>query len=159
LTNLGLINSNGVLSWNGGDLEGALTVAQGGTLTQSNNLHFTYNNFGSGYTNTATLTNYGTVIWAGTIDASGNSSSHGGGGIIYNAGLWNAVSDMAMGSYNGVGTNYFINTGTLQKTGGTGTSSVNWGFSNNGGTVNTLSGAFSMGNWIGNGVVHGSATF
>jgi hypothetical protein len=159
LTNLGLINSNGVLNLNGGDLEGALTIAQGGTLTQTNTLQFAYNNYGSGYTNTAYLTNYGTVVWAGTIYGSGNSSSHGGGGFIYNAGLWNAVADMTLDSYNGVGTNYFINTGTLEKTGGTGTSSINWAFSNNGGTVNTPSGAFSMGNWIGNGVLHGTATF
>ena len=159
LTNAGLVNSNGVLIWNGGDLEGALTVAQGGTLITSNTVNFAYNNFALGYTNTAYLTNYGTVVWAGTINGSGNASSHGGGGIIYNAGLWDAVADSSIAIYNGVGTNYFINAGTLEKTGGTGTSTINWMFSNNGGTINTSGGAFSMGNWIGNGVVHGSAAF
>ena len=159
LTNVAMVNSNGVLIWSGGDLEGALAVAQGGTLVQSNTLHFVYNNYALGYTNTAYLTNYGTVVWAGTIDAAANSSTHGGGGVIYNAGLWDAVADMTMGVYSGTGTNYFINAGTLEKTGGTGTSVINWMFSNNGGTINTSGGAFSMGNWIGNGVVHGSAAF
>ena len=159
LTNAGMVNSNGVLKWNGGDLEGALTVAQGGTLIQSNTLHFAYNNYATGATNTAYLTNYGTVIWAGTIYGSGNASSHGGGGMIYNAGLWNAVADFSIGIYNGVGTNYFFNIGTLEKTGGVGTSTINWMFSNDGGTINTPGGAFSIGNWIGSGVVHGAATF
>ena len=159
MTNVGLVNSNGVLAWNGGDLEGTLTVAQGGTLLQSNTLHFAYNNYVFGYTNNAYLTNYGTVIWAGTIDAAANGSSHVGGGVIYNAGLWNAAADLTMGIYSGAGTNYFINTGTLEKTAAAGTSTIGWDFSNNGGTVNTPSGAFSMGNWIGNGVVHGIATF
>ena len=158
LTNAGMVNSNGVLKWNGGDLEGTLTVAQGGTLIQSNTLQFAYNNYAVGATNTAYLTNYGSVIWAGTIYGSGNASSHGGGGMIYNAGLWNAVADFSIGVYNGVGTNYFFNIGTLEKTGGAGTSTINWMFSNDGGTINTPGGTFSMGNWIGSGVVHGTAT-
>src|SRR5437660_1156785 len=106
------VGSNAVLNISNADLESALTVAQGGTLTQSNTLQFAYNNYAFGYTNTAALTNYGTVLWAGYIYASGNSTTHGGGGIIYNAGAWNAVSDLSMGSYNGVGTNYFLNIGT-----------------------------------------------
>jgi hypothetical protein len=159
LTNAGMVNSNGVLNWNGGDLEGALTVAQGGTLIQSNTLQFAYNNYAIGAANTAYLTNYGTVMWAGTIYGSGNASSHGGGGMIYNAGLWNAVADFSIAIYNSVGTNYFFNIGTLEKTGGVGTSTINWMFSNDGGTINTPGGAFSMGNWIGSGVVHGTATF
>ena len=56
-------------------------------------------------------------------------------------------------------TGLFINTGTLEKTGGTGTSYINWNFDNEGGTVTTPSGAFSMGNWTGNGLMVGNATY
>jgi Putative Ig domain len=159
LTNTGRVNSNGILNWIGGDLEGTLTVAQGGTLIQSNTLQFVYNNYALGYTNTAYLTNYGTVIWAGTIDASANSSTHGGGGIIYNTGLWNAVADLSMSVYSGSGTNYFINTGTLEKTAATGTSTIGWTFDNEAGTLTTLSGYFTFsGTWSASSVVYGSAT-
>jgi hypothetical protein len=156
LTNLGLLNSNGVLNWNGGDLEGAVTVAQGGTLVQSNTLQFAFNNYAFGYTNTAYLSNFGTVLWTGTIQASANTSTHSGGGLIYNAGLWNAVSDMTMGIYSGSGTNYFINTGTLEKSGGTGTSTLGWSFSSSG-IIQTLSGTFNL-NWGGPSVLHGNLT-
>jgi hypothetical protein len=153
------VGSNAVLNISNGDLESALTIAQGGTLIQSNTLHFAYNNYALGYTNTAYLTNYGTVVWAGTIDAAGNASSHGGGGIIYNAGLWKAVADLPMGSYSGVGTNYFINTGTLEKTAATGTSMVDWNFDSEGGTLTTLSGDFTFSRvWSANSVVYGNST-
>ena len=156
----GIIASNAVLNWSGGDLEGALTVAQGGTLSISNTVYFAYNNYSYGYTNTATLTNYGTVIWAATIYAEPNSQG-GGGGLIDNVGLWESVVDTILSpSYQYSGTNsYFINTGTLEKIGGTGTSTINWNFDNEGGTVTTLSGAFSMGNWTGNGLLVGNATY
>ena len=60
---------------------------------------------------------------------------------------------------NGNCTGLFINTGTLEKIGGTGTSTINWNFDNEGGTVSTPTGSFSMGNWTGNGLLVGNATF
>src|ERR1019366_4352912 len=106
-----IVSSNAVFNWSGGDLEGALTVAPGGTLTISNAVIFAQNNY-YGYTNTATLTNYGTVVWAGSINANGNPSG-GGGGLIDNAGLWESVADNTMSpGYNYTSTNsLFINTG------------------------------------------------
>src|ERR1039458_4917063 len=68
------------------------------------------------------------------------------------------MADFSIGIYNGGGTNYFFNIGTLKKTGGVGASTINWMFSNDGGTINTPGGSFSMGNWIGNGVLHGAVT-
>jgi hypothetical protein len=150
------ISSNAVANWNGGDVEGSLTVDQGGTLTQSNTLHFVYNNYAMGYTNTGCLTNYGTVIWGGTIDAAANGTTHGGGGIIYNAGVWDAVADMTMGVYSGSGTNYFINAGTLEKTTATGTSTIGWNFSSSG-VIETYSGTFNL-NWGGPSVLNGNLT-
>src|ERR1017187_4963812 len=44
LTGAGLINSNGVLNWSGGSLDGSLTVAQGGMLSISNSVNFSYVN-------------------------------------------------------------------------------------------------------------------
>ena len=140
----------GLLNWSGGDLEGTLTVAQGGTMTISNGITFSVNNPDYNDTNTATLTNYGTVLWAATITGYANPSGRGGGAIIDNAGLWESVADNTM-NFNYGGTNLFLNTGTLEKIGGTGTSTINWNFDNEGGTVTTLAGAFSMGNWTGNG--------
>ena len=40
MNNASMVNSNGVLNWSGGDLEGSLTVAQGGTLSISNTVYF-----------------------------------------------------------------------------------------------------------------------
>src|ERR1019366_8188279 len=142
------ISSNAVLNWSGGDLEGALTVAQGGTLTISNTVYFAQNNYYYGYTNTATLDNYGTVVWAGTITASANYYG-GGGGIIYNAGLWESVADNSLGFWGYSGTNsLFLNTGTLEKTGGTGTSTMDWNFNNSGGTVLPLDGTVGFDNGL-----------
>src|ERR1039458_10363394 len=88
----------------------------------------------------------GPLVWASSISANGNPSG-AGGGLIDNAGLWESVADNTMSpTYQYTSTNsLFINTGTLEKIGGTGTSTINWNFDNEGGTVTTLSGAFSMG--------------
>ena len=141
-----IVSSNAILNWSGGDLEGALTVAQGGTLTISNSLGFD----GAGnHTNTATLTNYGTVVWAGTITSYANYNSQGGAAIIDNAGLWESVADdtIVIYPYGGspYGTNLFLNTGTLEKIGGTGTSTINWNFDNEGGTVLAVDGTVGFG--------------
>ena len=149
------IASNSILNWSGGDLSGALTVAQGGLLTISNNVIFSYVNAQYSYTNTAYLTNYGTVIWSGPIASYANPSGHGGGGVIYNSGLWNVVTDNSMTANYG-GTNLFINTGTLAKIGGTAASSINWGFSSSG-VINTPSGSFVL-NWSSPSTLHGNAT-
>ena len=156
LNNSGTVNSNGVLNWSGGDLEGALTVEQGATLSLSNTVYFDST---SPYTNTATLTNYGTVIWVGNITSYANVNNTGGSATIENAGLWESVADNTISLAGGNATGLFLNTGTLEKIGGAGTSAVNWNYENNGGIVTTLTGAFSMGNWTGNGLVHGNAAF
>ncbi len=155
----GIVASNAVLNWNGGDLEGSLTIAQGGTLTLSNTIFFAQNNYYYNYTNTATLTNYGTVIWAGIVYAAGNSLINAGGGIIHNAGVWRAVTDEQLLSYNNYGTNLFINVGILEKTGGVASSTIGWRLNNDGGTLNTTPGYFNItGPWIGTNLVHGQAT-
>src|SRR5665213_1470200 len=133
----GIIASNTVVHWSGGDLSArSVTVAQGGTLTVSNTVTFGYNagNY-SAVPNGGFLTNNGTVIWAA-------ANGYGyGGSTIYNAGLWQLTTDGDLSSQ--FGTNNFINTGTLEKTGGINTSTVGWNFSN-AGTVDIQTGSISV---------------
>jgi len=147
--------SNAVLNLGGGDLEGSITVLQGATLSISNVLYFAQNNTLAANNNTASLTNYGTVICATTIEGSGNATNRTVGGIIDNAGLWQALSPIQISTYFYAGINTFINTGTLEQS-SAGTSTIGWAFYNNGGTVSTPSGAFDMTNWLGSGVIYGS---
>ena len=73
------------------------------------------------------------------------------------AGIWDSVSDGNISSQSG--TNDFINVGTLEKTGGTGTTTIGWYFNDNGGTLTTPSGYFTFnGVWYGNILVRGNAT-
>ena len=130
---------------------------QGGTLTFSNTVYFGYNNWAVGSANTATLTNYGTVIWAGSVEAWGNGNAHPGGAIIDNAGDWQSVAGNVIDLENGSPTNLFVNTGTLENIGGTGTSTINWNFTSTG-TISTPSGTFTL-NWNrGTNTLHGNAT-
>ncbi|HEY5297312.1 MAG TPA: putative Ig domain-containing protein [Verrucomicrobiae bacterium] len=151
-----IVASNAVLNLSSGDLVSSLTVLQGGILSISNTMYFDEI---SPYTNNAALTNYGTVIWAGNIASYANEGGLGGSATIDNAGLWESVGDNSISVQASGATNTFINTGTLEKTSGTGASTIGWSFINNSGTVNTLTGSFSMGNWIDSGLVHGNATF
>ncbi len=141
LTNIGLVSSNGVLNWNGGTIDVALTVAQGGGLNLTNNA--TYSIYGA-------LTNNGTVNWS-----SGNIYGYGPpsyAGLIYNAGLWNAEFD---GSLNpGSGTPAFVNVGTFQKSGGTGTTTIGWNLTSTG-NFNTQTGSLSVSTWVGNNTLNG----
>src|SRR5665213_1381720 len=144
------VSSNAVINWSGGDLSGgSLTVAQGGTLTVSNTVSFGYN--AGNYTavpNGGFLTNNGTVIWAASINGYGAS-------VIQNAGLWQFTTDGTISTQ--FGTNTFINVGTLQKTGGTGTSTIAWNFSSTG-TIDTTAGLLAL-NWKGFSTLHGNFTF
>jgi hypothetical protein len=144
LTNAGMVNSNGVLNWNSGTINGSLTVAQGGVLNITNNT--TYQVFGS-------LTNNGTVNWsAGSIYGYGPPSSIG---LIYNAGLWNAQFDGSLTLASGRPA--FINTGIFRKSGGTGTTSVGWNFTSTG-TFDVQTGSLSSSTWVGNSILNGNYT-
>ena len=141
LTNIGLVSSNGVFNWDGGEVDGGLTVAPGGALNITNNT--TYYIQGS-------LTNNGTVNWsAGSIYGYGPPSYTG---LIYNAGLWNAEFD---GSLNlASGTPAFINAGTFRKSGGTGITYIYWNFTSTG-TLDIQTGSLSTSAWVGNNILNG----
>jgi hypothetical protein len=140
LTNIGLVNSNGVLNWGGGDLEGSLTILQGGTLSISNTVYFDET---SPYNNNAALTNYGTVVCVGNIASFANEGSLGGTATIDNAGLWESVADNTI-QVEATSTNLFINTGTLEKIGGTGISYIYWNFTNRFGILDAQTNTLSL---------------
>jgi hypothetical protein len=144
LTSLGLVNSNGILNWNSGTINGSLTVAQGGILNITNNT--TYQIFGA-------LTNDGTVNWsAGSIYGYGPPSYNG---IIYNAGLWNAQFDGSLTLAGG--TPVFINAGIFRKSGGTGSTSIGWNFTSTG-TFDVQTGSLSTSAWVGDNTLNGNYT-
>jgi hypothetical protein len=136
------VNAGGVLTLSNAWLPGTLTVAAGGTL----NLAAPNNS----YIYSLTLTNNGTVNWS-----SGGLTA--GGTTIYNHGLWQITGNNATG-YGGGGTPAWVNSGTLRKAAGTGTSTIAaFNFQNvggvveaqagvlefNGGTTNLLAGLFT----------------
>ena len=140
------VASNAVLDWTSGDVSGALTVAAGGTLTISNGVSLS--NFAPG----GVLTNNGTVVWAAT---SGSYLYGYGGSVIYNAGLWQATADDSILNANS-GTNFFYNTGTFQKIGGSGATAIGWRM-NTTGTINTTTGSLTCSSWIGVSTLNGTA--
>ena len=143
LNNAGLVSTNGVLTWNGGTINGSLTVA-GGVLNITNNT--TYSIFG-------TLTNNGTVNWSsGTLYGYGPPSYNG---LIFNAGLWNAQFDGSLSS--GSGAPAFINTGTFRKSGGTGTTEIDWNLTSTG-SFDVQTGSLSSSTWAGSSILNGNYT-
>jgi hypothetical protein len=126
------VASNAVLNWNGGEIDGSLSLEQGGVLNITNTAN--YNIFGS-------WTNYGTVNWsAGNILGYGPPSYNG---LIYNSGLWNVQFDGQLTANNG--TPDFINVGTFKKgKGAGGTTSISWDFTNTVGILDIQTNAVTL---------------
>ena len=138
------VKSNAVLNWTSGNLEGSLTVAPGGTLAVTNNVVMSFN---GGFGGTATLTNNGTVLWSGNVQSYG-------GAVIHNAGLWQMLGDYSLNDSGNP--SVFLNTGTLQKTAGTGASFIYWRL-NTTGTVDTApSGSWNVSSWTNASLLHGT---
>ncbi len=96
----------GTVTVNGGSFSDALTVLPGGQLV--------FANTNSTFLSPLKLVNQGTINW------SGPSSLQLGTSSISNGGVWTITGDSSL-SYGGVGTTTFTNAGTVQKIGGTGT--------------------------------------
>jgi hypothetical protein len=136
----------GTLNWDGGSLNGVLTVASD-----------SFFNIGLGGANGdfygLTLTNYGTVTWTNTTLYGENDQN----AQIYNYGLWNAQGDNMFVGANSGGTSLFDNFGTFLKSGNTGATILDSSvLFNNTGTVSVQSGTLSIN---GGGVNSGSGTF
>lgn len=139
VTNAGLITAHGLLDMQGGSLVGVMTVGAGGTIS---------------FTGAAqkaivqlALVNNGTVRWqGGNLGIGGTPTT-----TVVNNGLWEINSDAAYTLFFGGPTPTFVNTGTLRKIGGTGTTSFsNLHFENTGlvdvqnGTLQFNSGVASL---------------
>ena len=136
----------GTLTWSGGSVNGALTVASNSVF----NIGLGGNN---GLLYGLALTNYGTVNWTNTTlyGESGKNAQ------FYNYGVWTAQSDNTFVGGNNGGTSLFDNFGTFVKTGNSGSTVLDGGVVfNNTGTVSALSGTLSI---EGGGVNSSSGTF
>lgn len=104
----------------------------GGTLTNSGYMTYVGSTFG-----TTTLTNSGTMIYGGSGTLNFNTLVNAAAGIIDFQGDGGMVGQGV--SYN----NAISNAGTIEKTGGAGTSVIN-GYFNNGGALNIQTGTLSF---------------
>src|SRR6266851_4246728 len=127
------VTINGQFNWSGGTLSGSpLTIATNGVLSLSGSDAKTLANL---------LTNAGTATWAGSgaiIVYNDNGAPYRGG--IYNlaGGLFDIQNDQ--GIYCACyGYEIFSNAGTVRKSAGTGSSTINVAFTNDG-TVDVESG-------------------
>jgi hypothetical protein len=101
----GNVALTGTLTWNGGSLSGALTIAAGSALNIAPG-------GGDGFAG-LTLTNNGTVAWQNTTIYGRGSQNND----FYNYGVWDCQTDNAFqGGYDGAKT-IFHNFGVVKKTG------------------------------------------
>ncbi|HYG24948.1 MAG TPA: hypothetical protein VEH04_19435, partial [Verrucomicrobiae bacterium] len=147
VTNLGTVNANGILSMTAGGLQGRFLVQPGGQLNFGGSANKNVYNLN--------LANRGTIVWSGGNLLGGSTTST----VISNGGLWQITSDAQIYQTYGGPQLRLLNSGTIQKNGGTGTSHISdFQFTNrpgaivqvssgtlqfNGGTSNQLGGQFS----------------
>ena len=123
----------GALNWSGGEVNGgsSLTMASNGVLNIEGNVNIE-----------GPLTNYGTVNWqAGKVEVYNDADTSFG--VIWNqsGAQWNIQCDQAMqGEFGG---ELFNNAGTVLKTAGTNTTTMQVDF-NDSGMVNVQSGTISL---------------
>jgi hypothetical protein len=119
----------GMLTLGGATLSGPLTIESGGVLNIASNAVYLYN----------MLTNAGTVLMTGTgyLDLANDDANLLGG--IYNlaGALWDFQTNANIYS-EGYGHEFFNNAGTLRKSGGTGTASIQAPFTNSGAISNLI---------------------
>ena len=131
----------GTLNWDGGNLNGVMTLA-------SNSVFDINCGGGNGFFNGLVLTNYGMVNWTNTTLFGRNNQN----AQIYNYGLWNAQSDNTFVGGNDGGTSLFDNFGTFLKSGNAGTTTLDSGVVlTNTGLVTVQSGNMNIGRGISSG--------
>ncbi|MEI9959959.1 MAG: hypothetical protein WDM76_02165 [Limisphaerales bacterium] len=113
ITNSGTVGANGILLVTNQGLSGRLTIQAGGEMqiaTAAGKQFYGLN-----------LVNEGTVTWAdGWISVGGSGAQTT---IISNGGLWQITGDVSM-NYGGGTAPVWTNSGTLRKSGGTGSSGI-----------------------------------
>jgi hypothetical protein len=116
----------GILTWTSGSIAGGstLTIATNGVLVLAGGN-------GNDYSMAGILTNAGTVqLLSGNLEL----STYGGPGEFVNlsGALVDIASNVSIDSYNWSGSPLLVNYGTVEKTGGTGTSTINPNLDNSG---------------------------
>jgi len=154
----GGVLTNSILEGTNAVLEGTLAVAGqitiGGTITIDSSAELqlltsvTFDGYINGGAVPAIFTNNGTVLWTSN-DQFGDYSPQ-----IYNYGLWVAQSDNTFGGRQNAGETAFNNFGVFQKTGTSGTTTLdeNTVINDAGGTILTSSGNVTIQNGSGNGL-------
>ena len=155
------VATGGVVNWSGGTIAGQLDITNGAVVNWSNGTAASYVNVQTnGLLNLTgnntkylvnVLTNAGTVEWLGGNLVAQNYPPNSYFGAVQNlaGGLWDVQCDQSLYNNYGSGSPYFDNAGTVQKTAGTGTTTISIPF-NNAGAVTAQSGtiAFSSGGVI-----------
>jgi hypothetical protein len=111
LTNA-IVRANGELTVTNGGLTRHLVIGNGGVLNLGGTADKTFYQF--------TLINQGTVNWNGGRLLGGNTPTT----VISNFGLWQINSDSQMAQGIGGPPQVFVNSGTLRKVGGAGTTTI-----------------------------------
>jgi ribosomal protein L35AE/L33A len=127
LSGAGALTVAGAMNWSGGQIANNLTVALGATLSLS----------GGGQQFSGNLTNKGTVVSTLT-----SYMYVGNGGTLTNIGTFDFQSDAQVYVYDST-TPSFVNSGTLKKSGGTGTTYLGIVLANTG-TVRVDSGELDI---------------
>ncbi|HEX5043821.1 MAG TPA: hypothetical protein VFV75_12995 [Candidatus Polarisedimenticolaceae bacterium] len=122
---------NGPFLWSGGRMTGAGTTTVNGIFNVSATVEI---NLGR------TLNNATTLTWTG---GNGSGFRTGTGSIINNTGTWDAQANTVIVNFFG-GTTTFNNSGTLKKSGGTGTTSIDIPVQHSGGSIQAQTGLLTM---------------
>jgi hypothetical protein len=146
---------SGVMNFNSGQVSGPLNILGNGTLnwssgrfTQGSSLNINSNALANLITNSGKeiggpLTNSGTVLWtAGGLSLLNDAATWKGS--VVNSGIWETRGDLNMDQYFGNNFSSFQNSGTLRKTTGTGTATMDVVFVNQG-IIEQLSGIWTFG--------------
>ncbi|MGH7952409.1 MAG: beta strand repeat-containing protein, partial [Limisphaerales bacterium] len=148
-----VLNDGATVNWSGGTLAGELDITNGATVnwsggTAANIMNVESNGLlnltgGTMYLENV-LTNAGTVEWlGGNFVVYNNGGSYSGAVENLAGALWDIQCNQQL--YNGYSNpTYFHNAGTVQKTAGTGTTTISIAFNNDVGTLDVETGVVSF---------------
>jgi hypothetical protein len=131
LSGSGMLNNSGTASWTGGSIQGTgagLTIAGTLAITGSNSVEL-----------------FGTLNNTGTITQNASGIFYFGNGVLNNqaSGVYDFQAGRMFVDY---GTNAVNNSGTFEKSSGTGTSTVGIAFNNTGGSISAQAATLSFSN-------------
>ena len=152
LSGAGTFTLTGLSTWAGGNIGSTNPLYQGGTVIvgAGSTLNITHSNYYTTLVDTHTLTNNSVINYSSTGSFYLTVQN---GATLNNAGVFDYQTDVDI---QGSGTAQILNTGTFQKTAGTGLSLLYPRFDNTGGTVSANTGQLGF---QGGGTASGAYTF